>query len=190
MLVPAILFALISASYACWELGLIKNKTISSLLKDFADCAPCVLLLALGKPGTAWFLCLCLMANWTICDFWPMGFALFAGAYAEASIQAVWGAPLNLLNLGVCLGALLLAEVPLMILCKEKPAVKIGAGIYGFVSLAPCLYAFSVTFNPGFLCLALGDAGLGLDAAFGKKWIKITANFLYFAGLCLVPLSL
>lgn len=184
------IFVPVCLCYVLWEFNAVKNATIMDLMKDFVDVSPAVILLVFNRPWADIFLALCLMANMFIYDNWILGGLLFAAAYGSASTLASSAVPFNLC---FAIGAVMIMTVvstPMAVYYKGKPVLKAGACVYAVASLAPCLYTFCVTANPGFLCLVLGDVGLGLYGLSNNNYVKAAANVLYFAGTCLVPLSL
>ena len=190
MFYSIIVFILVAAAYVAWELNAVKNATIMDIMKDFVDVSPCVLMLCFNKPYCIIFLAFCLMANEFIYDNQILGGLLFITAYASASVLSSMYFDFKLVNLIICLIVMLFTEVPILLIYKGSVSEKITIGIYGILSLCPCLYAFSVTFNVGFMLLALGDIWLGIYGAMNNKCIKIVANLFYFAGTCFVPLIL
>lgn len=190
MIFSLIVFAAISAAYVLWEYNVPKNATIMDILKDFVDISPCVILLIFNRPWAAIFLCLCLMANEFIYDSWVLGGLLFSAAYGSASIFASWFHPFSLAFAIFSVGIIVVLAVPIAIRYKGTAAFRAGICVYSILSVAPLIYAFLITLNPGFISLALGDIGLGVYGVCEKKWVKVAANILYFLGTCLVPMSL
>ncbi|MBO7123282.1 MAG: hypothetical protein J6V90_08390 [Treponema sp.] len=185
-----ILFAPICAAYIFWECNIIKNNAVRVILKDFVDISPAVILLAFNRPWAAIFLMACLMANMFIYDNLVLGGILFAAAYASASVLASWFHPFDITCAAMSVGFVVASLVPIILLYKGEKKFKVGICVYALIAVVPLAYALSKTLNFGFLCLALGDIGLGGYEATNKKVVKIIANILYFAGTCLVPLSL
>ena len=185
-----ILLIPICAFYLLWEFNVVKNATVMDLMKDFVDISPAVILLVFNRPWCAAFLMLCLMANEFIYDNWAIGGVLFAAAYGSASVLASSMVPFNGWYILLAAVAMAVVAVPIAILYKGKAILKIGACSYSALALAPCVYALCATRNPGFLLLVLGDIGLGVYGITDNKYVKAGANLLYFAGTCLVPLSL
>ena len=184
------LFVPICACYLMWEFNAIKNATIMDLMKDFVDISPAIILLVFNRPQSAIFLMFCLMANEFIYDNWILGGALFAVGYATASFLACYGSGFYIVIALTAVLAILIFEIPLLIVWKGSARLKVCAACYGIIALLPCVYAFEITLNPGFLLLAAGDIGLGFYGVCEKKWIKIVANVIYFAATCFIPLSL
>ena len=184
------LFIPICIFYLLWEFNAVKNATVMDLMKDFVDISPAIILLVFNRPWAAIFLMACLMANEFIYDNWVIGGLLFTAGYAAASILASSVVPFNI---WFAIGSALIMAVistPMAIFYNGKAGHKVGACIYAVISLAPCLYAFCLTANPGFICLVLGDVLLGFYGLSNNKYVKIVANLFYFAGTCLVPLAL
>ena len=185
-----VLLAPICAAYVLWECNVPRSATLMDILKDFVDVSPCLILFAFNRPWAALFLCLCLMANEFIYDSWVLGGLLFAAAYASASVLASWFHAFDILCAAMSVGFVAAISVPIAFAYKGTAGFKAGLCVYSVFAVTPLLYAFTKTLNPGFLCLALGDIGLGIYGACEKKWVKVAANILYFAGTCFVPLSL
>ena len=190
MIFSLIVFAAISAAYVLWEYNVPKNATIMDMLKDFVDISPCVILLIFNRPWAAVFLCLCLMANEFIYDSWILGGMLFAAAYGSASILASWFHPFSLAFAIFSAAVIVVLSIPIAIGYKGTAGFRVGICVYSVLSVAPLVYAFSITLNPGFISLAIGDIGLGVYSVCEKKWVKVAANILYFFGTCFVPMSL
>lgn len=190
MIFSLIVFILVATAYVLWEYNVPKNATIMDILKDFVDVSPCVILLIFNRPWAAIFLSLCLMANMFIYDSWIMGGLLFATAYGSASVLASLFSPFDILMAIFSVGMIAALTVPIAIAYKGTAGFRAALCVYSVLAISPLIYAFSKTINPGFLCLALGDIGLGLYGICEKKWVKVAANILYFLGTCLVPMSL
>lgn len=190
MIWAAILFIPICAAYVLWEYNIPKNATVMDILKDFVDISPAVILLVFNRPWCAVFLMLCLVANEFIYDHWILGGLLFAAAYGSASVLATWFQSFDILLAIFALVMALGASIPIACAYNEKKSFKIGLVIYSVLAIAPLTYAFAKTANLGFICLIFGDIGLGINGNYEKKWLKVAANILYFAGTCLVPLAL
>lgn len=190
MIFSLIVFVLVATAYVFWEYNIPKNATIMDIMKDFVDISPCVILLIFNRPWSAVFLCLCLMANMFIYDSWILGGLLFAAAYGSASVLATWFRPFDIVLAISSVGIIILLTVPIAIAYKGTVGFRSALFVYSILAVSPLTYAFSKTLNPGFLCLAIGDIGLGVYGACEKKWVKVAANILYFLGTCLVPMSL
>lgn len=190
MIFSTVVFASVSVAYILWELGVPKNADVRDILKDFVDVSPCVLVLFFCRPWAAWFLCLCLMANVVIYDNRIFGGVLFIAAYASASIFASWFHSFDAALAFTGFFCAACVSLPISFYYKGDARFKAVIPVYSLLAVAPLLYAFGKTLNFGFLCLVLGDIGLGIYGGCEKKWVKVAANILYFAGTCFVPLSL
>jgi len=184
MIWSIIAFITISLCYLLYECLCKKD-----ILKDLVDISPAILLLIFNKPMAAWFLMFCLIANEFIYDNWIIGGLSFAVGYVLATLFATHFI-FNWINFLICIGTIIAVAIPIFILYKGKIIVKLGAIGYGLISIAPCLYAFSLTYNPGFLGLAIGDILLGIYGVTDNKWVRIVSDLFYFAGTCFVPLAL
>ena len=187
--VAAALFLVVGAAYLLEELK-FKGGVVGDLLKDFVDASPAVILLPFCNQQAALFLMVCLIANEFIYDNLFVGAGLFAVGYASASLLSVWGAfDLDKIYVGIVTTVSVI--VPLLSVYKGDLKLKIGAGVYGGLTLSLLFYAFYVTWNPGFLALAIGDALLLVGEIFKEnKAVRIVSDLFYFFGTCFVPLSL
>lgn len=190
LFVSIVFYLVIGAAYVVWALKAVKLDCVNDLLKDFVDVSPALLCIVFHQYPAAVFLMCCLMANEFIYDNYFVGAGLFAAGYGFASVFAVVGKPFDWVALAVALGLVVTAAALVIVLYKGNKAYKIGAVVYGFACLAPCVYAFGATFNPGFLALVVGDILLILNEAFDKKPIRIASDLNYFFGTCFVPLAL
>lgn len=182
-------FAVVCACYLLRELGVVKGVA-ADLLKDFVDVSPAVILLPFCGFKSALFLMSCLIANEFIYDNIFIGAGVFAAGYVSASLFSVWGV-LNLDKIYISGVTAIAAIVPLLAVYKGELKLKIGAGIYGGLTIPVILYAFYVTLNPGFLALAIGDALLLVGEMLKEnKAVRIVSDCFYFLGTCFVPLSL
>lgn len=182
-------FAVVCACYLLRELSVVKGAA-ADLLKDFVDVSPAVILLPFCGFKPTLFLMLCLIANEFICDNIFIGAGVFAVGYVFASLFSVWG-ELSLDKIYMASVTTIAVIVPLLAVYKGELKLKIGAGIYGGLTLPFMFYAFFVTWNPGFLALAIGDALLLVGEMLkGNKAVRIVSDCFYFLGTCFVPLSL
>ena len=187
--IAASLFLAIGAAYLLRELR-FKESSAGDLLKDFVDVSPALILLPFCDLKAAVFLMACLIANEFIYDNVFIGAGIFAAGYVSASLVSVWGV-LNFDKIYVAIVTFISTIVPLLSVWKGELKLKIGAGIYGGLTLPFLFYAFYATWNPGFLALAIGDALLLVGEILKKnKAVRIVSDLFYFFGTCFVPLSL
>lgn len=188
--IASVLFLLAGACYLLRELKIAKKKAIVDLMKDFVDSSPAVIILPFCNFQSALFLMSCLIANEFIYDNIFAGAGLFAIGYVSASVISVWGDFVAAKAI-VSIGASAAAIIPLLAFWKGEAKMKAAAGVYGALTIPVLSYAFSITWNPGFLALAVGDALLIVAETMPEnKAARVISDMFYFFGTCFVPLSL
>ena len=189
VIVSSVLFLAIASCYLIWKLTSIKESW-GDLLKDFVDVSPAVVLLFFSGYPAIVFLMACLVANEFIYDNIIVGAGLFAVGYVLSSLYSVWN-PVNFAKMDIAIVTAISIIIIFLSVWKGEKKLKIAAGVYGALTLPILFYAFYVTWNPGFLALAIGDSLLLVGEMFPKnKTVRIVSDLFYFFGTCFVPLSL
>lgn len=188
--IASALFVLVGACYLLRELKIVKRESFADLLKDFVDASPAAIVLPFCNFPSALFLMSCIIANEFIYDNIFAGAGLFAIGYVSASVISIWG-EFDAAKAIVSIGASAAAIIPLLAFWKGDAKMKAAAGVYGALTIPALSYAFSITWNPGFLALAVGDALLIVAETMPEnKAARVVSDMFYFFGTCFVPLSL
>lgn len=185
--ITGILFSLVISFYLARYFGAVHNETISNLMKDFIDFSPLLLILLYADYLLVVFFVCCVLANMTIYDCIPLGGVFFSVGYLVVSLSRSLMCPFSLLALVLSLAFLVVFLLSTFPFLKMSLWLQIGVFIYALISLGPCLYAFLVIHNPGFLLLVIGDSLLLINQIFNRSELTTISDCFYFAGVFLLP---
>lgn len=185
--ITGLLFSLVISFYMVRYFGVVHNETISNLMKDFIDFSPLLLILLYTDYRLVVFFVCCVLANMTIYDSIPLGGVFFSVGYLVVSLSRSLMSPFSVLALVLSFAFLVVFLLSTFPFLKMPIWLHIGVCIYALITLGPCLYAFLITYNPGFILLVIGDSLLLLNQIFNRSELTTISDCFYFAGVFLLP---
>lgn len=169
-----------------------KPDKVKAVCTDLIDIMPMLLLPCLTLNKTVWiFVIGVTFANVLMRPSVFVGGALYLLVYGFVGILSALAFPFNALKLLIAVAPI--ALIFALVYSKlKKPWEVVGAAAYALIALIPCLYAFLLTWNIGFLALVIGDLTLIVYIAgiYKKDWYLYVSNCIFYTGVILTPLFL
>lgn len=170
-----------------------KPDKVKTACTDLIDIMPMLLLPCLTLNKTVWiFVIGVTFANVLMRPSVYVGGALYMLVYGFVGIMTALAFKFAFLKFLIALLPILAILAFVAFKLKDKPLAIAGAAAYALIALVPCLYAFLLTMNWGFLALVIGDLTLVvyIIGLVKKDWYLYISNCIFYTGVILTPLFL